>query len=333
MTTRRNLGACALAAALARPALVGPALVGPALGQEADYPSRPVAMIVPWPPGGPTDTFARVLAARLSQDLGRPFVVDNRGGANGTIGMAAAARARPDGHTLVLAPNSTYAVAPHLYATPYEQARDFAGVGLLASGPLFMLVPRASPARSVADYVASARAPGARKVYANAGVGATSHLATELLMQMAGIEVTEVGYRGGGPAIQGVLAGDADMLFMPGAAVMSFIASGELRALANTTRVRSPLAPDVPTFAELGFPGFEVVEHLALLAPAGTPEPILRRLNAACATALAAPELKPRLDALTVTPDVRPVAEWPAYFAAENAKWRDFVRARDIRVK
>lgn len=327
MATRRALGAVALSAVLAH----SPAR--PALGQDGDYPGRPVTLVVPWPPGGPTDTFARVLAGRLSQDLGRPFLVDNRGGANGTIGMASAARARPDGYTLVVAPNSTYAVAPHLYQTPYSQERDFVGVGLLGSSPLFMLVPRASPVRSVADYVTQARAPGARKVYANAGVGATSHLAVELLLQTAGIDVTEIGYRGGGPAIQAVLAGEADMLFMPGAAVMSFIASGDLRALANTTRVRSPHAPDVPTFEELGFPGFEVVEHLALLAPAGTPEPILRRLNAACAAALAAPELKPRLDALTVTPDVRPIAEWPAYFAAENAKWRDFVRARNIRVQ
>lgn len=329
MLTRRALGASALATATLAPAI----LTRPALGQEGDYPNRPVAMIVPWPAGGPTDTFARVLATRLSQDLGRPFVVDNRGGANGTIGMAAAARARPDGYTVVLAPNSTYAVAPHLYQTPYNQERDFVGVGLLASSPLFMLVPRSSPVRSVADYVALAKAPGARKVYANAGVGATSHLATELLLQMAGLEVADVVYRGGGPAIQGVLAGDADMLFMPGAAVVSFMASGDLRALANTMSVRSPHAPDVPTFAELGFPGFEVVEHLALMAPTGTPEPILRRLNAACAAALGAPELKPRLDVLTVTPDVRPPGEWPAYFAAENAKWRDFVRARNIRVQ
>ncbi|WP_426955761.1 Bug family tripartite tricarboxylate transporter substrate binding protein [Muricoccus radiodurans] len=323
MITRRALAASALALPLARPALA----------QEGDYPARPVTMVVPWPPGGPTDTFARVLAARLSQDLGRSFVVDNRGGANGTIGMTQAARARPDGYTIVLAPNSTYAVAPHLYQTAYNQERDFVGAGLLASSPLFMLVPRNSPVRSVADYVNLVKASRQGKVYANAGVGATSHLATELFLQMAGLQVTEVGYRGGGPAIQGVLAGEADMFFMPGAAVMSYIQSGDLRALGNTMRVRSPFAPDVPTFEELGYPGFEVVEHVALLAPAGTPAPVLQRLNAASAAALAAPEVKPRLDSLTVTPDVRPVAEWPAYFAAENAKWRDFVRARNIRVQ
>lgn len=305
----------------------------PAFAQEAEYPTRPVTIIVPWPAGGPTDTFARVLAARLSTELGRPFLVDNRGGANGTIGMASAARARPDGYTLVLAPNSTYAIAQHLYQTTYNQARDFVGVGLLASMPLFMLVPRSTPANTVAEYVALAKRPGARMVYANAGIGATSHVATELFLQMAGIEVTDVGYRGGAPAIQAVLANEAGMLFMPAAAVMSFVASGDLKALGNTMQSRSPLAPDIATFQELGFPGFEVVEHLALLAPAGTPPAILQRLNRAAAAALNAADSKPRLDALVVTPDVRPVEEWPAYFAAESAKWGDFVRARNIRVQ
>jgi len=256
-----------------------------------------------------------------------------RGGATGTFGMAPAARARPDGYTVIIAPNSTYAIAPHLYQTPYDNARAFVGVGLLASSPLFMLVPRNSPVRTVAEYIELAKRPGQQQTYANAGVGATSHLATEMLLQAASLDVLEVGYRGGGPAIQAVLAGETGMFFMPAAAVMQFIQGGDLRALAATTATRSPLAPEVPTFQELGFAGFEVVEHLAMLAPAGTPEPILRRLNAACAAALNAPDMKPRLDALAMTADVRPLDEWPAYFAAENAKWRDFIRARNIRVQ
>lgn len=298
-----------------------------------NWPERPVTVVVPWPAGGPTDAFARLLSQRLSTDLGRPFVVDNRGGANGTIGMASAARARPDGYTVVVAPNSTYAVAPHLYQVPYDANRAFAGVGLLVSSPLFMLVPRNAPVTTVAEYVALAKRPNNRLDYANAGVGATSHLATEVLLQAAGIEVTEVGYRGGGPAIQAVLAGEAGMLFMPAAAVMSFIQSGDLRALAATTRERSPLAPEVPTFLELGFPEFEVIEHVAMLAPAGTPEAILHRLNAACAAALRAPEMQPRLQTMAVTPEPQPLEAWPAYFRAESDKWRDFVRARNILVQ
>jgi len=311
------------------------ALAAPSIAraQEPDWPSRPVTVVVPWAAGGPTDAFARILAQRLSTDLGRPFVVDNRDGANGTIGMAAAARMRPDGYTVVITPNSTYAVAPHLYQLSYDAERAFVGVGLLVSSPLFMLVPRNAPASSVADYVALAKRPNNGLTYANAGIGATSHLATEMLLQMAEIEVAEIGYRGGGPAIQAVLAGETGMLFMPAAAVMPYIQSGELRALAATTRARSPLAPAIPTFQELGYPGFEVVEHVAMLAPAGTPEPILRRLNAACIAALRSPDMQPRLQAMAVTPEAQPIEAWPAYFRAESDKWRDFVRARNIRVQ
>ena len=298
-----------------------------------NWPDKPVTAVVPWPAGGPTDAFARLISQRLSTDLGRPFVVDNRGGANGTIGMTSAARARPDGYTVVITPNSTYAVAPHLYKVPYEQERDFVGVGLLVSSPLFMLVPKSSPVKSVAEYIALAKQPKSKEDYANAGVGATSHLATEMFLQSAGIEVNEVGYRGGGPAIQAAIAGEVGMLFMPAAAVMSFIQSGDLRPLAATTRERSPLAPEVPTFQELGYGGFEVVEHVAMLAPAGTPAPILQRLNAACAAALRAPDMQPKLQAMAVTPEAQPLEAWPAYFRAESDKWRDFVRARNIRVQ
>jgi tripartite-type tricarboxylate transporter receptor subunit TctC len=326
MLTRRAFATASLALAAGSAARAQ----GTAAG---NWPDRPVTVVVPWPAGGPTDAFARLISQRLSSDLGRPFVVDNRGGANGTIGMATAARARPDGYTVVIAPNSTYAVAPHLYQLPYDQARAFAGVGLLVSSPLFMLVPKNSPVKTVAEYVALAKQPRSKLDYANAGVGATSHLATEMFLQSAGIEVNEVGYRGGGPAIQAVLAGEAGMLFMPAAAVMSFIQSGDLRPLAATTRERSPLAPEVPTFQELGYQGFEVVEHVAMLAPAGTPEAILQKLNAACAAALRAPDMQPKLQAMAVTPEAQPLEAWPAYFRAESDKWRDFVKARNIRVQ
>ena len=319
-----------------RRALLGAAtglLAAPALGQEAPWPSRPVTVVVPWAPGGSTDAFTRVLAAGLATALGQSFVVDNRTGANGTIGLTSAVRARPDGYTIVVLPNSTYAIAPHLYPLGFEVERAFAGVGLLVSMPMFMLVPRASPARSLADYIALAKQPGSRQSYANSGIGATSHLATELLLQSAGIEVQDVGYRGGGPAIQGVLAGETGMLFMPASAVTGFMASGDLRALAVASPQRSPLAPEVPTFAEQGYPQVEVVEHIAMLAPAGTPPAILERLNASSRAVLTAPESKPRLDALAVTPEARPIGEWPAYLAAESAKWGAVVKARNIRVQ
>ncbi|MFN3447475.1 MAG: Bug family tripartite tricarboxylate transporter substrate binding protein [Roseococcus sp.] len=323
MTTRRLFGLGALALG-ALPARAQP---------EADWPTRPVTVIVPWPPGGPTDVFSRVLAERLGRDLGRPFVVENRGGAAGAIGMQAAARARPDGYTIVIAPNSTYAIAQHLYPVQYDQERDFAGVSLLVSSPLFILVRADAPYRTLADYLAAARRPGQRMTHAISGVGATSQLAIEMMKQMADVEIQEIAYRGGGPALQAVLSGEAGMLAMPAAAAMAQIASGALRPLAATTRARTPFAPDVPTFEELGFRGFEVVEHVAMLAPAGTPAPILRRLHAAATAALRADDMQPRWRQMALSVEAQPMDAWPEYARAESDKWRDFIRARGIRVQ
>jgi tripartite-type tricarboxylate transporter receptor subunit TctC len=306
-------------------------LARPSLAQE-ELPNRPIAVVVPWPPGGPTDAFARVLSQRLSTDTGRSFVVDNRGGASGTIGMVAAARMRNDGTTVIIVPNSTFAVAQHIYPVGYSQERDFVGVGLLASSPLFLMVPRSAPYRTLQDYVDAAKQPGQRLTYANSGIGSTSHLAVEMMQQMAGIEIQEVGYRGGGPALQAVIQGETGMLILPCAAALPLIQSNDLRALAVTTKERSRFLPEVPSFQELGFDGFEVVEQVAMLAPAGTPLPILRRLNAACAAAMRAPDMQARWNSMGVTPEAGAVEEWPAFFRAESDKWRDFVRARNIKV-
>jgi tripartite-type tricarboxylate transporter receptor subunit TctC len=325
MTIHRRTMIAAAAGLLATPAT--------ARAQEGPWPSRPVTLLVPWGPGGSTDAIARVLAQRLSTDLGQPFVVENRVGANGTIGLGLAARAKPDGYTLVISPNSTYAIAPHIYALGYEVERAFAGVGLVMSMPIFMMVGRQNPARSLADFLAAARRPNHGMTFANPGVGATTHMANELLMKEARIELADIGYRGGGPAIQAVVAGEATMLFMPASAVMGLLANGDLRALGVATLQRTPLAPEVPTIAEQGFPGFEVVEHISLLAPAGTPQPVLEKANAACRAALLAPDMKSRWDAMVVTPEARPQAEWAGYLAAESGKWRDLVRTLNIRVQ
>ncbi|MCR0984954.1 Bug family tripartite tricarboxylate transporter substrate binding protein [Roseomonas populi] len=326
MFKRRSFGVTVLGL------VAGLTRAGNAAAQES-WPARPVTVVVPWGPGGSTDTFARLLAARLAADLGKPFPIDNRFGANGTIGFASVARARPDGYTVMVATVSTYAMAPHLLQLPYDNATAFSGVGQLAQMPMFMVVPRSSPIRTLADYVAQAKRNPGRETYANSGAGSSTHLATELFLQQAGIQVTEVGYRGGGPATQAVINGEAGMVFVVSSGVMPFLQSGGLRALAVTTRERTPLAPEVPTFAELGFPEYEVVEDLAMLAPAGTPVPTLERLNAACAAAMQAPDVAERLTALAVTPKVRPASEWPAYLAAENAKWRDLIRSREIRIQ
>src|SRR4051794_19981679 len=198
-------------------ATVAALVAAPAIGraQEAPWPNRPVTILVPWGPGGSTDAFARVLAQRLSTDLNQTFLIENKVGANGTIGLAAAARAKPDGYTLVVSPNSTYAIAPWIYNMGFDVDKAFDGVGLVMSMPIFMMVGRASPAKSLADFIAMAKKPSNNLTFANPGVGATTHMANELLLKRAGIEVADIGYRGGGPAIQAVVAGEASMLFMP----------------------------------------------------------------------------------------------------------------------
>jgi len=326
---------------LDRRALLGAAamLAAPALrpesarAQEAPWPNRPVTILVPWGPGGSTDAFARVLAQRLQAELNQTFLIENRVGANGTIGLAVAARAKPDGYTLVVSPNSTYAIAPWIYSLGFEVDKAFDGVGLVMSMPIFMMVGRASPAKTLADFVAMAKQPNNNLTFANPGVGATTHMAHELLMRQAGFEVADIGYRGGGPAIQAVVAGEASMLFMPASAVMGLLASGDLRALGVATRARSPLAADVPTIAEQGYPGFEVVEHISMLAPAGTPKPILEKANAACRAAMTAPDMKAKWDSMVVTPEAQPLAAWPGYLAAESGKWKDFVKTLNIKVQ
>lgn len=322
---------------LNRRALLGAAglLAAPGLlsAQEAPWPNRPVTILVPWGPGGSTDAFARVLAQRLQADTKQTFLVENRVGANGTIGLAHAARQAPDGYSLVVSPNSTYAIAPWIYNLGFEVDKAFDGIGLLMSMPMFMMVGRQSPARTVADFVAAAKRPNNNLTFANPGIGATTHMAHESLQKAAGFQITDVGYRGGGPAIQAVVAGEASMLFMPASAVMGLLASGDLRALAVASSKRSPLAPDIPTVAEQGYPGFEVVEHIAMLAPAGVPKPVLERINAAARAAMNAPDMKPRWDQMAITPEDMPLAGWGPYLAAESGKWRALVRTLDIKVQ
>jgi len=317
-----------------RQALVGVGLLAaPALAQEAPWPNRPVTILVPWGPGGSTDAFARVLAQRLSSDLGQTVLVENRVGANGTIGLAHAARQKPDGYTVVVAPNSTYAIAPWIYNLGFDVAQAFDGVGLLMSMPIFVMVGRQSPAKSLAEFVAMAKQPNQNLTFANPGTGSTTHMAYEMLGRQGGFAVADIGYRGGGPAIQAVVAGEASLLFMPASAVMGLLASGDLRPLGVATAQRSPLTPAVPTIAEQGYPGFEVVEHIAMLAPVGTPKPILEKLNTAARQAMNTPEMKPKWDQMVVTPEDMPLDRWPAYLAAESGKWQTFVKTLNIKVQ
>jgi tripartite-type tricarboxylate transporter receptor subunit TctC len=310
------------------------ALLAPRLGraQEA-WPGRPVTLVVPWAAGGSTDAVARILAQRLSQDTGRSFVVDNRTGANGTIGFNSVARARPDGTTLLVSTVSTYAMAPWLYQLPYDNLRDFTGIGLIASMPIIMVVNRDFRARTLAEFVEMARRPNHGLTYANSGTGSSTHLATELFLGEARLDMPDIGYRGGAPAVQAVIAGETPMVFQAASGILPHIGAGTLRALAVASAERSPLAPDIPTFAEQGFRGVEVEEHIALQGPAGLPPEIIGRAHALVKAAMEARETRERLATLAVVPTVGRTEDWPAYFERENAKWREVIRARNIRVQ
>ena len=306
----------------------------PAVGQaQGDYPARPVTVVVPFGAGGSTDAFARLVLQRLGTELGRPFAVDNRFGASGTIGAATVARARPDGYTLLLTTISAYAMAPNLLPVPYDNERAFASVGLIGSMPMFLLVGRNHPTRTLEEYVEAARRTPGRENFANAGTGSSAHLAAELFFQEAGIRANDVGYRGAAPAVQAVISGEASMTVLPSSAVMGFIASGEVRALAVASPCRVAMAPGVPSFAEAGLPGVQVSEDLALLAPAGTPDAVLDRLASGMAAAMAAPEVRERLLALGVEANIRPRGEWPAYLRGEVSRWGQLIRARGISVQ
>jgi tripartite-type tricarboxylate transporter receptor subunit TctC len=301
---------------------------------QAPYPTRTVTIVAPFAAGGSTDLIARLVAQQLSARLGQQFVVDNKAGGNGAVGSGAVARARPDGYTLLITPNSTYAINPHLYTNlPYNQERDFAPIGLLALNGFFVCVRGDSRFRTLADLVAAAKAAPDTISYGSGGIGSANHLAPEMFAAAAGIKLQHVPYRGGSPAMQAVMTGEIPMSFVDTVVALPFVRSGELRALAVTTEGRLAQTPDVPTLAESGMPGLNASSDFAMFAPANTPEPIIRRLSQAVMEGLRAPELRDRLLVMAMEPVAGSPEEFPAYLAAESAKWRDVIRSRDIRVE
>ena len=322
---RRDLGATALA-------LLAGAATHSAAAQGMPYPNRPVTVVIPFAPGGGTDVVGRFFAQQISARLGQPFVVDNRAGASGTIGSNTVARARPDGYTLLVSPNSTYAMAAFLYPMPYDNDKAFIPISLLASNAQAVCVLPSTPYRTLADLIAAAKASPGKITYSSGGIGVSNHLSGELLAQRAGIEMLHVPYRGGGPAAQAVLAGEATLSLIDLATAMPFIRDNSLRALALTSAHRIPGLPDVPTVAESGLPGYEVNADFALFAPAGTPAPIVELLGQATTAVMRSDWMRERLAPLSIEPVGGTPAEFPAYFQAETSKWRQVIRERNIRV-
>jgi len=315
-----------------RSLLAAPLLIArPATAQEP-WPSRGITLVLPVAPGGPGDAIGRPLGQWLQQETGQPVVIDNRPGAGGTIGLDAAARSRPDGHTLVIVSNSTYAIAPHLYPMPYDNRTAFAGVALIAGAPSFVVVPATLPVRTLAELIALARAKPGELAFATAGIGFTSHLATELFMERTGTTLLHVPYRGGAPAAQALAAGEVQVNFMEAALTRSLLDSGRIRALAVTSLTRHPKLPEVPTIAESGVPGFETATYWGMMAPAGVPRPVLARLEALMQRWMALPETRTRLEDQGFLPIGADAAGFEAHKAADTALWGEVIRARGIRI-
>jgi tripartite-type tricarboxylate transporter receptor subunit TctC len=297
------------------------------------YPSKPIRMIVPVPPGGVADTVARLVLPRVSESLGQPLVLDNRPGANGNIGYTITARAVPDGYTLVTAATGI-AINPSLYReVTFDPMRDFAPISLGVTAPNILLVHPAVAARSVKELVALAKAKPGQITFASPGNGTTGHLAVELLRASAGIQVIHVPYKGGGPALIDLMGGQVQAYFSVALVAVPLIKAGKLRALGITSARRSPVAPDLMTVSEAGFPGFEVSGWFGWLAPAKTPRDVIARLNAEIVKALNAPDIRERLLSQSTEPAGGPPEVFAAFIRSEHARWGRVIRESGIKLE
>jgi tripartite-type tricarboxylate transporter receptor subunit TctC len=302
-----------------------------AAAQAPEWPSRPVRFIVPYPPGGPTDIMGRIVAQAVQGPLGQPFVVENRAGANGLIGSEQAARAAPDGTTF-LVNASAHVIVPHLTPNmPIDVLADFVPVTNIAAVPLWLVVNPALPVRSVAEFIAYARANPGRIAYASSSQGGAPHLAGELFKLMTGTDLVHVPYRGSGPAGQDLIAGTVQAMFDSVPASAGAVRDGRLRALAVTTRDRIAPFPDLPTIAEAGVPGYEIATWYGIWAPARTPPAIINRLQQAVAAAARNPETRARFDALGAEPVADSPEDYARFVRAEYDRWGKLVR--DARIK
>jgi len=302
-----------------------------AAAQAPEWPSRPVRFIVPYPPGGPTDIMGRIVAQAVQGPLGQPFVVENRAGANGLIGSEQAARAAPDGSTF-LVNASAHVIVPHLTPNmPIDVLADFAPVTNIAAVPLWLVVNPALPVRSVAEFIAYARANPGRIAYASSSQGGAPHLAGELFKLMTGTDLVHVPYRGSGPAGQDLIAGTVQAMFDSVPASAGAVRDGRLRALGVTTRNRIAPFPDLPTIAEAGVPGYEISTWYGIWAPARTPPAIIARLQQAVASAARNPETRARFDALGAEPVADSPEDYARFVRAEYDRWGKLVR--DARIK
>ena len=295
------------------------------------FPAKPVRIIVPFAPGGPTDIVARAVGQQLTLALGQPVVVDNRPGAGGVVGADLAAKSAADGYTLLLCSTGAMAINPGLLASmPYDPVRDLAPITLVVTIPYLLLVNPAYPAQSVKELLALTRARPGQLNYGSAGTGTTSHLAMELFRSMAGIQVTHVPYKGSAPAATDLVGGQLQLLFDAPPSSLPFVRSGRLRALGISTLRRTPLLPDMPTIHEAGVPGYEVLTWSGICAPAGTPKAVVARLNEAIVQGVTSRETRDRFAAIGADVVANSSEEYRKFILAELAKWSRVIREAGV---
>ena len=318
---------------LATSAALTPGFVARTLAQSVPaWPTRIVRLVVPFAPGGSTDAMARIIAHRLSEIWGQQMVVENRGGGGSNIGHEAVARADPDGYSVLIA-SLPLAVNRYLFrALSYDPVADLAPVTLICTYPNVMTVPNSSPAQSVMEFVAYAKANRGKITYASSGNGTSVHLSGELFKRMAGIEMTHVPYRGGGPAINDLIPGRVDVMFNTIGTALPLVRGGQVRGLAVTTAERFRTASDLPTIAESGIPGFNVSSWFAFFVPANTPPAIVGKLHADTAAVLAEPTIKERMEKLGVAPASSTPAELAAHLKSEMEKWGPVIKQAGISI-
>jgi tripartite-type tricarboxylate transporter receptor subunit TctC len=299
----------------------------------AEYPTRPVTLIVAFTPGGPSDVIARIIGKQMGEMLGQPFVIDNRPGAGGNIAAEAVANAAPDGHTLLMGNNSILATNASLYKKlNYDPERDFMPIGLIGTQANILVVNPSVPANSMAELIALAKQKPRQLNYASSGHGAAAHLAGELFRTEAKVDIVHVAYKGAAPALQDVVAGHVQMMFATAASVVGLIKDSKVRPLAVTTRKRTTLLPDLPTVAELGIPGFDATTWHGLVAPAGTSKEIIGTLHYAMTTALEDPAVRKSLTDLGVDIVGSSPREFEAYIQSEIPKWAAVIKASGARL-
>jgi len=299
---------------------------------QGSYPNRALQLVVTVPPGGAADFVGRLVGAKLADALGQPVVTSNRGGAGGTIAAAAVAKSDPDGYTLLLNTIATHGIGPHLYANlPYDPVKDFAPVALIAKFPLIMSVNADLPAQSVSDVIALAKAKPGQLAFASAGTGGAPHLAGELFKSVTGADLLHVPYRGSGPAVIDLVAGRVAIMFDAVPSLLPFITAGKLRVLAAAGAQRNRLLPDVPTFAELGYPAIDISLWYGIVAPAETPQPIVRRLNTGLVNVLAMPDVRKSLTDQGAEVQGGTPEAFAAFMREESARWGVVVKQAGIK--